>query len=87
MKKAKAPMTNAERQAAYRKRHLESVDGEKRRLSLFVDLHAHAQLERLARHKSYTVTALIEEWAAKEEQKIISKLTPKEEKEYFAEKK
>jgi hypothetical protein len=83
MAKAKRPLTNAERQARYRQRHLRNVDGEKRRLSLFLDLHARRRLERIARHKRYTVTDLIEEWAAKAEQRITARMTLKEEKAYF----
>ena len=84
MTKAKQPLTNAERQARYRQRHIRDIDGRKRRLSLFLDLHARRQLERIARHKCYTVTALIEEWAAKAEQRITARMTMKEEKAYFS---
>jgi hypothetical protein len=83
MAKAKRPLTNAERQARYRHRHLRDIDGKKRRLSLFLDLHARRRLERIARHERYTVTALIEEWAAKAEQRITARMTLKEEKAYF----
>ena len=79
---AKRPFTNAERQARYRQR-LRNVDGKRRRLSLFLDLHVRRQLERIARHKRYTVTALIEEWAAKAEQRITARMTLKEEKAYL----
>jgi hypothetical protein len=84
MTKAKRPLTNAERQARYRQRHIRDIDGQKRRLSLFLDMHARRQLERIARHKCYTVTALIEEWAAKAEQRITARMTMKEEKAYFS---
>jgi hypothetical protein len=83
MTKPKRPLTNAERQARYRQRHLLGIDSEKRRLSLFLDLHARRKLERIARHKDYTVTQLIEEWAAKAEQRITARMTLKEEKAYF----
>jgi hypothetical protein len=83
MTRAKRPLTNAERQARYRQRHLRNVDGEKRRLSLFLDLHARRRLERIAQYKRYTVTALIEKWAAKAEQRITARMTLKEEKAYF----
>lgn len=81
--KLKRPLSNAERQARYRQRHLRDIYGEKRRLSLFLDLHARNRLERIARHRGYTVTALIEEWAAKTEKRIISGMTLKDEKAYF----
>lgn len=84
MAKARKPLTNAERQARYRRRHLKDLDGEKSRLSLFLDIHAKRRLERMARHRSYTVTALIEEWAAKAEDRILNRMTPKEQREYYA---
>jgi hypothetical protein len=76
-------LSNAQRQARYRQRHLKSVDGEKVRLSLFLDLYARLRLERIARHQGCTVTALIEKWAAKAEQRIVDRMTPKEEHAYY----
>jgi hypothetical protein len=76
-------LSNKERQARYRERHLKDVDGEKTRLSLFVSIHAHRKMERVARHKSYTVTQLIEEWAEQAENRIVAKMSPNAEKEYF----
>ncbi len=83
MVKAKRPLSNAERQARYRQRHLLDVYGEKRRLSLFLDLHARNRLDRIALHRGYSVTALIEEWARKAERRITARMTLKEEKAYF----
>jgi predicted DNA-binding ribbon-helix-helix protein len=77
-------LSNAERQARYRNRHLKSADGEKVRMSLFIDLYARLQLERIARHQGCTVTALIEKWAAQAEQRIVNRMTPKEEHAYYA---
>jgi hypothetical protein len=77
-------LSNAERQARYRERHLKSIDGEKVRLSLFVDLYARIRLERIARHQGCTVTSLIEKWAAQTEHRIINRMTPKEEHAYYA---
>jgi hypothetical protein len=65
-------LTNAERQARYRERHL-GVDGEKSRIQLFLNATTRAQLDRLARHKGYTVTALVEEWAASAERRTVAK--------------
>ena len=47
---------NADRQRAYRERHLRRGGG-KRRIRLFVAVPTRKELERLARHKRYTVTA------------------------------
>jgi hypothetical protein len=45
-------LTNAEKQARYRERHL-AVDGEKRRTMLFLNATTRAQLDRLAHRKGY----------------------------------
>jgi hypothetical protein len=68
------PLSNAERQARYRERHLDA--GEKARIQLFLSLHARKQLDRRARHRR-CVTALIEEWAASAERRATSRLSPK----------
>lgn len=73
------PMTNAERQQAYRERHL-GDDGEKRRIQLFLNASTRAQL---ARHKCYTVTALIEEWATSAERRATARLSGKALKSYY----
>jgi len=52
--------SNAERQAAYRQRHLKDVDGNGERLSLLVDIHAKLALERLARRYAVTQRAMLE---------------------------
>jgi hypothetical protein len=77
-------LTNAQKQARYRQRHL-GVDGEKSRVQLFLSATAKAQLDRLARHKGYTVTALIEELAASAERRTVARLAPKALKLYYGE--
>lgn len=52
--------TNAERQAAYRARHLASVDGQGERLNLIVGVQAKRALERLASCYGVTQRAMIE---------------------------
>ena len=74
-------LTNAEIQANYRKRHLK--EGDKKTLQLFLSAHTRAQLDRLARHKDYTVTALIEEWAASAERRATARLSGKALKAYY----
>jgi hypothetical protein len=69
-------LTNAEKQARYRERHL-GVNGEKRRLTLFIDASAGAKLDRLAHRKGYSVTAMVEELAASAERRITAKLSGK----------
>jgi hypothetical protein len=75
-------LSNAEKQARYRERHL-GVDGEKARLQLFLSADTKAQLDRLAHRKGYTVTALIEELAASAERRVIARLSGKARKRYY----
>jgi hypothetical protein len=74
-------LTNAETQARWRERH--PIDGTKCRLPLILDASTKAQLRRLARHKDYTVTALIGEWAATAERWVTARLTGKSLKRYY----
>jgi hypothetical protein len=69
-------LTNAEKQARYRERYL-GVNGEKRRLTLFIDASTGAQLDPLAHRKGYSVTAVVEELAERAERRITSKLSGK----------
>jgi hypothetical protein len=66
-------LTAAEKQQRYRERHL-GIDGAKLRIQLFVIVHAKAQLRRLARHYSYTVTKMIEQLAAEGERVLLDTL-------------
>ena len=52
--------SNAERQAAYRARHLKDENGQGERISLLVDIHAKRALERLAIRYAVTQRAMIE---------------------------
>jgi macrodomain Ter protein organizer (MatP/YcbG family) len=76
------PLTNAEKQRAYRERHL-GVDGGKARIQLFLSTSTKAQLGRLARRKGYTLTALIEELVANAERRVTAKLSRKALKVYY----
>jgi hypothetical protein len=69
-------LTNAEKQARYRERHL-GVDGGKRRLTLFIDANTGAQLDRLAHRKGYSVTAVVEELAASADRRVAGQLSGK----------
>jgi len=59
--KAKRPLTNAERQARYRERHLESADGDKERAQFIFAVGTKKRLARVARHYGVTPTKLIEQ--------------------------
>ena len=60
--------TNAERQRAYRQRHLQDVDSIGARLNLVVSVQAKAQLGRLARHHGVSQRAMLERLLAEAEQ-------------------
>jgi hypothetical protein len=75
-------LTSKEKMQRYRERHL-GVAGEKTPLQAVISTHAKSQLDRVARHKGCTITALIEELAAQAENRIVAKLSPAAEKEYY----
>jgi hypothetical protein len=75
-------LTNAEKQARYRERHL-GVDGEKVRVGLNLNTDTRAKMGRLARHRGYTITALVEERIESAERRVTSKLTGKAQKVYL----
>jgi hypothetical protein len=52
-------LTNAEKQARYRERH-PGVDAKKVRVGLSLNAGNGAKIGRLARHRGYTITALVE---------------------------
>ena len=66
-------LTNAEKQARYRERHL-GVDGEKVRVGLNLNAGTRAKRGRLARHRGYTITALVEEPIKRAEQPVTARL-------------
>lgn len=59
--------TNAERQRAYRQRHLQDVDGAGERLNMVVSVQAKAQLGRLASHHGISQRAMLERLLAEAE--------------------
>jgi hypothetical protein len=69
--------TNAERQAAYRARHLKSEDGRGERLSLVVYLHAKACLARLARHYGTSQRKVLERLLGDAELAVLESLPNK----------
>ena len=54
------PRSNAQRQADYRQRHLQSEDGHLQRLGLMVDQHAKLALQRLAHCYGVTQRSMLE---------------------------
>ena len=68
------PTPNAQRQAAYRARHLQSVDGEGVRLNLILSVHAKCALERLAGAHDLTQRAMLERLLVQAEQRTVAAL-------------
>jgi predicted DNA-binding ribbon-helix-helix protein len=64
--------TNAAKQARYRERHL-GVHGEKVRVGLNLNAGTRTKMGRLARHRGYTITALVEELVERAERRVTGK--------------
>lgn len=75
--------TNAERQRAYRQRHLKDLDGAAERLSTFVSVNAKRALERMAHHHSTTQRAILERTLAEAERTLVDALPPDEKSAYY----
>jgi hypothetical protein len=75
-------LSNIEKQARYRERHL-GIDGEKARIGLIVGATTKVKMIRLARHIGYTITALIEELIDSTERRVTTRLTGKALKAYL----
>jgi adenylylsulfate kinase-like enzyme len=75
-------LTNAEKQARYRERHL-GVDGEKVRVGLNLNAGTREKMGRLARHRGYTITALVEELVERAEQRVTARLPSRALKAYY----
>jgi hypothetical protein len=79
-------LTNAERQKKYRERHLKksSDTADKKFMRLTLDIQTRNKLTRVAAHRCVSIIALITKWVDDAEQRILDKMTPKDEKKYFA---
>jgi hypothetical protein len=66
--------TNAERQAVYRQRHLQS--GSDARVSFIISATAKAALERLATHRGLTQRAMLETLLTQAEAAATRRMTP-----------
>jgi hypothetical protein len=77
------PMTNAEKQAAYRARKLKDGDGE--RLQAVISLHAKRAVERLARHVGVTQTAMLERLILDEQKRITAGMDDDQHRAYVGE--
>ncbi len=82
-RKPASTQSNAERQAAYRQRHLSDVDAQAERLNMVVSILAKAQHMRLARHHSITQRDLLARLLAEAEGKVVDRLNETARKAYY----
>ncbi len=82
-RKPTSAQSNAERQAAYRQRHLHDVDGQGERINMVVTVQAKAQLERLARYYGVTQREVLARVLAEAERKVVDEFSRADEKVYY----
>ncbi|MHB1666164.1 hypothetical protein [Thiomonas sp.] len=77
--------SNAERQAAYRARHLTDEDGNGERLNLVIDVHAKRALKRLALCYGVTQKLILEKTILGAERVVLEKVAhlPNGHSEYY----
>src|SRR5262245_60708366 len=81
---AKRTLTpNAQRQAAYRARHL-GLGGERVRLNTIVPAMTAGRLKRLAAHYGVTQIEALERALADAERRAVAKLSASDERQYYA---
>jgi hypothetical protein len=76
-------LSNAEKQARWRQRHLKDENGTKLRAQFVFDVSTTNQLKRVAAHRGRSVAALIREWAANAERRIVERISGKDLKRYY----
>jgi hypothetical protein len=76
-------LTNAEKQARWRERHLKNEDGTKRRAQFVFDASTTNQLKRVAAHRECSVASLIKEWAVNAERRITAQLSGRALQQYY----
>ncbi len=82
-RKPTSTQSNAERQAAYRQRHLHDVDGQGERINIVATVQAKAQLERLARRYGVTQREVLARVLAEAERRVGDGLSRADEKVYY----
>ena len=75
--------TNAERQAAYRERHLKDEQGMGERLNMVVDMKAKLALKRLAIRYGVTQRDVLEGLIEDAEDALLKELSATEQSEYY----
>ncbi len=75
--------TNAQRQAAFRARHLKSTDSTTQRVDVLIDAHAKAALKRLAVHRGATQWATLQMLIADAESALVDTLGKAAQTDYY----
>jgi hypothetical protein len=75
--------SNAERQRAYRERHLKDADGKGERINTVVTLSAKRSLERLASCYGVTQRAMLEQIIAEAEDVLLSGFSSRKQSKYY----
>jgi hypothetical protein len=75
--------SNAERQRAYRERHLNDLEGQGERLNAIIKLSTKRSLERLASCYGVTQRAALEKIVGEAESRLLSQLGSKKQEAYF----
>ncbi len=78
--------TNAQRQAAFRARHLNSTDCPVERIDLLIEVHAKAALKRLALHHSLPQWEMLQKLIGEAESALVDSLDKAAQTTYFADK-
>ena len=74
---------NAERQRAYRQRHLQAIDGTKAQLNVIVSIHTKLALRRLCQHDSVTQAELLDRLLADEQRQVLSAMPAEGQNRFF----
>ena len=75
--------TTAERQRAYRERHLKADTGTKARLNLLLDAASKLALKRLARHYGCTQPDLLTRLLRDEQHRVLTTLSGDQQNAYY----
>jgi hypothetical protein len=84
MEKSKKPaLTNAQRQAAYREKHLKSEDGTGERLNVVIDAQAKRALERLAKYYGVTNKSMLERLVLGVQAQLLAQFDGDQQNDYY----
>ena len=76
------PLSNAQKQARYRAKHL-GIDGGKVRLQAMVSVHTEARLKRLAHHQGFSQTTALDRIIADAHGRVVEPMSPEEQGAFY----